>query len=123
MPSLTKDLTLLISSNTEIVHFPVDLHVIKAVTVQKLTSDPAYNQAWTQIALLSGGITTDHIITLLSTGYCGILTPVYWTGSLPVESDHHIAAFIAGSAGDQFRLSASLWKMRLDEKGEFRADP
>jgi len=123
VPTLTADHTLTVSNAYEIVHLPVDFHVIKSATLQCLTTSSLSNDDWVSLVILAGGIERENIVCVLSTGYCGILTPVTWTGSLPVEADHYIAALITGSAADTFRLSSVLWKIRLDEKGEFRADP
>jgi hypothetical protein len=123
MPSLTKDHTLAASNVFEIVHLPVDFHVIKAATLLNLTTTTKSLDNWASLCILAGGSERENILTILSTGYTGILCPVTWTGSLPVEADHYVAALISGKAGDTFRLSAILWKIRLDEKGEFRADP
>ena len=123
MPSLTKDLTLAASNAVEIVHLPLDYHVLKTATLRLISGNDENNEAWTHIVLLSGGLTAEYIIAVLASGYCGPLTPVYWTGSIPVEADHHLAALVTGYVADQFRLSTILWKIRLDEEGEFRADP
>lgn len=123
MPSLTVDHTISIANTVEIVTLPLDYHIVKAATVQCLLTAGFNNEAWVQLAILAGDNTKENIVAILKSGYSGILTPVYWTGSAPVEADSYLAALITGRAGDTYRLSTLLWKIRLDEKGEFRADP
>jgi len=123
VPTLTKDHKLAASNIFEIVHLPVDFHVIKSATLQCLITDDQSNGDWVSLVILAGGVERENIVCVLSAGYCGILTPVTWTGSIPVEADHSVAALITGGIDHTFRLSSILWKIRLDEKGEFRADP
>lgn len=123
MPSLTADITLATSNTAELFTLPLDYHILKTASVQNLSGDTSNNHAWIQLALLSGGDAKENIVAFLKAGYSGILTPVYWTGSVPVEADYYLGALITGFADDTFRLSCILWKIRLDEKGEFRADP
>lgn len=123
MPALTKDYTILASNALEAWSIPLDMHVVKAATVQVLTDDVYLMDNWIQLTITSGGTTKNNILVVLASGYAGTLAPISWTGSLPVEADMYLTAFVLGSATQQFRLSSLLWKIRLDEQGEFRADP
>ena len=123
MPSLTKDLTLAADNTVELFTLPLDYHVLKTASVQNLSGLINANGSWVQIAILAGAPTKENIVAILTTGYCGFLTPVYWTGSIPVDADLYLAALITGQGSASFRLSCTLWKIRLDDKGEFRADP
>lgn len=123
MPTLTKDHTLAASNTDEIVYLPLDYHVLKTATCFDLTASGTSNDNWIQLVILAGGLTQQNVVVSLATGPSGNINPIFWTGSIPVEADHYLAAIIRGRAGDQFRLSAILWKIRLDDLGEFRADP
>lgn len=123
MPALTADLKLAADNTAQLFTLPLDYHILKAASVQNLTTAALNNDAWVQIAILSGGDAKENTVAFLKSGYSGLYTPVYWTGSIPVEADQYLAATITGHFHDSFRLSCILWKIRLDEKGEFRADP
>ena len=123
MPSLTKDHTILVSNTVEIVTLPLDYHVIKAVSLRNLAASAHNIPEYATLAIMSGGTASQNVVAFLTSGYVGALAPLAWDGSIPVESEHHLAALISGAAGAQYRLSCILWKIRLDEKGEFRAEP
>jgi len=123
VPSLTKDHTLTVHNTAQLVTIPLDMYVLKTAALRCIDPNAQANNSWAQLAILSGGTDFANIVAFLSSGYIGPLTPVYWTGSLVLEADLHLAAIISGQVNAIFRLSCILWKVRLDEKGEFRADP
>lgn len=123
MPSLTADYTLTVHNTAQIVTLPLDFHILKSASLRCTSSPSQSNDNWIQLAVLSGAPNIANAVTFLDAGYCGPITPVQWTGSLPVEADQFLAAIISGHVNAKFRLSCILWKIRLDEKGEFRADP
>ena len=123
MPSLTTDHTLTLHNTAQIFTLPLEYHMLKAASVRCIACDTQGNDNWIQLAVLSGGAEIENLVSVLKAGYGGLITPIYWTGSLPVEPDTYLAAIISGKINAQFRLSCVLWKIRLDEKGEFRADP
>ena len=123
MPTQTADHKIVASHAIEIVSLPVDWQVIKAVTLFALTDDGTSNDCFATIGLLAGGATIQNQVAAFSSGYVGPLNPLTWTGSLPFDADGYIFAQMTGTINSVYRLSTVLWKIRIDDQGEFRADP
>lgn len=123
MPSLSKDHTIIATSTLEILTLPLDFQVLKAASIFALEDNITTGDCYATLGILAGGTTIQNQVAALAAGYIGTLGPLSWSGSIPVEHDYYLFAQLLGQAGDTFRLSCILWKIRLDEKGEFRADP
>lgn len=123
MPILTVDHKLAASRSGELITLATDYHMVKAVTLFNIGTKGNASDNWAVLCLLSGGTDPENIVAVLDQGYLGVANALYWTGSIPLEADTYIGAQVWGTINLSFRLSSVLWKIRIDEKGEFRADP
>ena len=99
------------------------MHMLTSALIYPHDPDDPSTDAFALLAILAGGVEYNNLLAVLASGYLATLAPVAWSGSLPVEPDYNLAMIITGSSADQYTLAATLWPLRVDEKGEFRLDP
>jgi len=123
LPTRVADITTLAAINGQVGTIATDAHVIKGVTLRDLdqSTDPMENYGI--IGLMSGGQTAAHIISVFASGNFGANTPLFWTGSMPTESEQFIFCQLFAAGTDTFRLSAVLYKIVFQDGNVFRVDP
>ncbi len=108
MGYLAIDHTIVVSGALEFVIKPVGRGTLLALAAIILSDSLVSNDFWFEIGLLSGGTTLDQRAAILSNGYGGSASSVFWNGSLPTGDDAHVYALVIAGATQQFRLSALL---------------
>lgn len=122
MPVLTEDHTIVASLTREYIIIPVERQYIKTLTLYDLYQTASLRQIWAQIGIMSGGHTTQNIIATLASGYLNRISPIAWSGNLPVDPDMSLFAEIYGPVGQQLRLCAILYKIVTTPEGLFHVD-
>lgn len=123
MGTLTVDHTIVASDVNELFTFPFEFHTLNTAVLQTIDRSSPRPHTYGMIGILAGGTTLAHAVAILARGYVTPLNPLSWTGTIHVQPDFFLFGLLNGIFANQYRLSGILWKTRIDEKGEFRADP
>ena len=122
MPTLIAEHQLTASNAKQFVTIPVERQMIKTITLIDTFEATNLSQTWALIGLMSGGTTTQNIIATLDAGYINKMSPLAWSGNLPVDPDTYVYGELYGASGQLYRLVVTLWKIITTPEGTFHVD-
>lgn len=123
MPTTTKDVVATAGRNKAVVNIPASKSVLAVLSVIDLSNAQQPNDAWVELGLMSGGISDQHKVATLASGYTGKDTPVSWSGSIICEPEMSLYAHIYSSSGGTFRLVGLVTPYKVSAEGGILLDP
>lgn len=123
MPVRTQDLKQVGVFVREIILIPTELHIVKSVTISRLSAGIVAVEAYAQIGLMLGGTNPEQRICIFDSGYIGSMNALSWTGSIPTEPETYIYAYVWSDIDVVHRLSSVLYRIVTTKEGLFFVDP
>jgi len=123
MPTASEDITVASGRTVSTVTIPVERSIIKCASVIDIAASLDPNDTYAELGIMSGGISAQHKVGVLASGYLGQDTPVSWTGSIITEADMYIYARIRSTDGGKFRLTALVTPYKVSPEGGLILDP
>lgn len=122
MPNITADYTIKTSNTKEFITIPVERQYIKSITLSDIYQTSGLSTTWALIGLMSGGVSSQHIVSTFSSGYVNKISPISWYGNFPVDPEMDVYAEVYGAIGQQLRLAVNLFKIITTPEGLFHVD-